>query len=183
MRLFIAIEISNDMRGELAGILKTLKERSCGGRFVPVENFHITLHFIGESESPNEAMEAVRETCAEARPFTLSLGRYGFFDKIAGGRRTGVVEIEGELDALNELKDMLETALEAHGFQRDQKRFKPHITLGRNVEHDELVADELRSIPLGASVRVEGITLFESTRVKGRMVYTPLMKEKFAEIE
>ena len=85
----------------------------------------------------------------------------------------------GDLDELGILKETLESALADRGFSQDRKRFRPHITLGRNVEHDELVTEELRGIRLEAGMTVTGLTLFESQRVKGGMVYLPLHREKF----
>ena len=180
MRLFIAIEISNDMRRELAAMSKTLKGVSTGGRFVPAENMHITLRFIGESDDLMGAVSAMREACRDIRPFTLSLGHYGYFEKTASGNhRVALVTVEGELEELNILHESLEAALYDKGFLRDHKRYMPHVTLGRSVEHDELAAGELERIPLSASALVTGITLFESTRENGRMFYTPLHMEKF----
>ena len=179
MRLFIAIELPNDMRRELTGLLKALKERSCGGRFVPPENFHITLCFLGESDDVAGAAEAMREAVRGIHKFTLRLGRYGFFDKVSGGRRTGLVEIDGDTAELSLLHETLSSALTDRGFLLDRKRYKPHITLGRNVEHDELVTEELKSFELVSSCEVSSITLFESTRVNGRQVYTPLHRERF----
>lgn len=179
MRLFIAIEVSNEMRKELTDILKATRERSCGGRFVPVENFHVTLHFIGESDDLLGAVNAMREACRDIRPFTLKLGRYGFFEKVSRCAKTALVEVEGDLEELNVLHETLESALADNGFSRDYKRYKPHITLGRNVEQDELVTEELRAYPLSSSMLVTGITLFESARVNGRMLYSPLHRESF----
>lgn len=179
MRLFIAIEVSNEMRRELAGISKALRERSCGGRFVPQENFHITLHYIGETNDLAGAASAMREACRGIRPFTLSLGRYGYFEKTASGsHRVSLVEVVGDNDELQVLHETLESALADNGFAREYKQFRPHITLGRNVEHDELTDGELKATPLSASVRVAGITLFESVKVKGKQVYTPLHRER-----
>ena len=179
MRLFIAIELSNDMRSELNGISKALRERSCGGRFVPVENMHVTMHFLGETNDLAGAVDAMREACRGIRPFEIRLGGYSFFEKNGSGGKTSIVEVKGELNELSILHETLESALADRGFSRDMKRFRPHITLGRSVEHDELVTQELRDIRLGASVRVEGLTLFESVRVKGNMVYNPLHVQKF----
>ena len=47
MRLFIAIDLPRSFKAELMRIQKEVKGISCGGRFVPQDNFHITLHFIG----------------------------------------------------------------------------------------------------------------------------------------
>ena len=179
MRLFIAIELSNEMRSRLGGIAKTLRERSCGGRFVPLENMHVTMHFIGESNDLAGAAEAMRESCRGIRPFTLKLGGYTYFAGSGSSGKTSVVEVTGDLDELGILKETLESALADRGFSQDRKRFRPHITLGRNVEHDELVTEELRGIRLEAGMTVTGLTLFESQRVKGGMVYLPLHREKF----
>ena len=180
MRLFIGIELPAEMRRELVGISKLLRERSCGGRFVPQENFHITLRFIGESEDLAGAVSAMHEACRGIRPFTLSLGSYGFFEKSASGNhRVSLVDVTGEMTELSVLRETLESALADNGFPRDHKRFMPHVTLGRSVEHDELVYDELKAVPLDSSMTVTGITLFESARVNGRIVYTPLHRENF----
>ncbi len=180
MRLFIGIEVSSDMRRELASVSKALRERSCGGRFVPPENFHITLRFIGESEDLLGAAEAMREAVRGIRPFTLRLGGYGFFEKTdSGNHRVSLVDVKGELEELGILHETLESALADRGFPRDMKRYRPHITLGRSVEHDELTASELRAMELSASMQVKAITLFESVKVKGKQVYNPLHRESF----
>ena len=49
MRLFIAIDLPRSFKAEVTRIQKELKQLSCGGRFVPANNFHITLHFIGRA--------------------------------------------------------------------------------------------------------------------------------------
>lgn len=179
MRLFIAIELSNGMRKELAALSKAVRERACGGRFVSPENFHITLHFIGESEDLAGAAEAMREACRGIRPFTLSLGRYGFFEKASRDKRTALTLVEGDLDELGVLRETLEAALEDRGFPGEKRKFIPHITIGRNVEQDELAEMELSGMELRSSMTVTGITLFESTREKGKVVYSPLHRESF----
>ncbi len=160
-----------------------LRSRSSGGKFVPVENTHITMHFIGESRDLAGAVDAMHSACRDIRPFPLHIGRYTYFDRSGSrggdGGKTSVVTVKGDLDELNALHESLECALGDKGFARDYKRFTPHITLGRNVEHDELVSHELEDIPLDASMQAQGLTLFESTRVNGRMVYSVIHREKF----
>ena len=87
--------------------------------------------------------------------------------------------LEQELDELDRLYESLQSALYDNGFSRERKRFRPHITLGRNVEHDELVTEELKRLSPNASVTVQGITLFESARQEGKVVYNPLHRERF----
>ena len=179
MRLFIAIELSSGMRKELTALSKAVRERACGGRFVSPENFHITLRFIGESEDLLGAAEAMREACRGIRPFTVRLGRYGFFEKASRDKRTALTLVEGDLDELGVLRETLEAALEDRGFPGEKRKFIPHITIGRNVEQDELAEMELSGMELHSSMTVTGITLFESTREKGKVVYSPLHRESF----
>lgn len=177
MRLFIAIELPRSFKQELARVQKEVKQVSCGGRFVPTDNFHITLHFIGESNDLAGAVAAMREACRGIRTFTLHLGKYDCFDK--NGSKTSFLEVKGELDELDRLYESLQCALYDNGFSRERKRFRPHITLGRSVEHDELVTGELKQLSPNASMTVQGITLFESVRQDGKMVYNALHRERF----
>ncbi|MBO4848516.1 MAG: RNA 2',3'-cyclic phosphodiesterase [Clostridia bacterium] len=180
MRLFIGIELTPEMRRALGGVSRALRERSCGGRFVPAENLHLTLHFIGESEDLSGAASAMREACRGIRPFTLSLGGYGYFDKTrSGSRKVSLVTVGGDLDELSVLHETLGAALLDRGFALDRRRYVPHITLGRSVEHDELVEEELKAVPVEGSMTVRGITLFESSRINGKLTYSPLHREYF----
>lgn len=177
MRLFIAIELPRSFKQELARVQKEVKQMSCSGRFVPQENFHVTLHFIGESNDLAGAVAAMREAVRGIRTFTLHLGKYDCFDK--NGSKTSFLAVKGELDELERLYESLQCALYDNGFSRERKRFRPHITLGRNVEHDELVTAELQRLSPNASMTVQGITLFESARQDGKVVYNPLHRERF----
>lgn len=177
MRLFIAIELSNAVRAEVRPVLEELRQRACGGRFVPIGNTHITMQFLGETDDLAGACEAMQCACRGIRPFEIRPERYGFIEK--GGRGgTAVVFVKGESE-LDVLHETLMSALADRGFKLDLKRFRPHITLGRNVEHDELVLSELASMRFSSSMTVSGLTLFESTRVKGKVVYSPLHRQKF----
>lgn len=123
MRLFIAIELPRSFKQELARVQKEVKQMSCGGRFVPQENFHITLHFIGESDDLAGAVAAMREAARGIRTFTLHLGKYDCFDK--NGSKTSFLHVKGELDELDRLYESLQSALYDNGFSRERKRFRP----------------------------------------------------------
>ena len=120
----------------------------------------------------------MHEALRGIRPFTLHLGKYTSLEKGSHGR-TAVMEVLGDLGELTAMHESLESALYDRGFSRERKKFVPHITLGRSVEQDDLTAMELKnSIRANASLTVQAITLFESRREKGEMVYIPLHREK-----
>ncbi len=176
-RVFIAIDLPRSMKAELASILREVKQFCTGGRFVPGDSFHITLRFLGETSDIASLASAMHDAVRGIRPFTLHLGKYGSFEK--NGSHTAFINVLGELNELNVLYESLQSALSDRGFSRDMKRFTPHITLGRSVTYDALSQTELTSsITPNASMTVSGITLFQSERIQGRMVYTPLHTEK-----
>ena len=177
MRLFIAIELPRSFKAELARMQRELKALSSGGKFVPKENFHLTLHFIGESADLLAATKAMHEAVRGIRPFVLRLGGCGSFERKEG--RTAYIEVLGDMGELKVLYDSLEGALYDQGFSRERKRFTPHVTMARSVALDELAQAELSAFTPNAEVTVNSITLFESRREEGRMVYLPLHREKF----
>ena len=178
MRLFIAIELPASFKNEVDRIQKEVKQLSSGGRFVPKENFHITLHFIGESQNLVGAAEAMAEAVRGIRLFELHLGKYSALEKGSRGS-TSVLKVLGDMEELRAMYESLESALSDRGFSRERKQFTPHITLGRSVELDDISAGELERLSPNASMQVRGITLFESVREGSRMVYTPLHRERF----
>ncbi|MDO4568047.1 MAG: RNA 2',3'-cyclic phosphodiesterase [Clostridia bacterium] len=176
MRLFIAIALPERMRRELARVKIDLQRRSESGRFVPPGNFHVTLHFIGESERLADAVSAMREAVRGIRPFQLALGEYSSFDR--GGSVTSVVTVEGDMRELNALYESLQAKLGDYGFKREHRRFRPHITLGRGVVLHPDAEATLSQTRFESSMRVNAITLYESLRTQAGMEYVALHTER-----
>ena len=179
MRLFIAIELPKNVKQEAERMLTELKNLSVEGRFVPVQNMHVTLAFLGETDNLAGAVRAMQRAAEGIRCFSLHLGKYSCFDK--GREKTSHITVKGDLTELNNLYYSLNAALYDEGFKTQGKRYVPHITLGRAVVHDEIAGAQLTGItpPLSASMSVGSIVLFESTRRGKDMIYTPLHREKF----
>ncbi len=178
MRLFIAIPLPPDVRRELSAAQQRLMGVCPEGRFVPSENFHITLHFIGESADMAGAALACDEAVRGIHPFVLRLSDYGSFAR--GRARTGYIGLSGDMDELYRLHETLTAALRAHGFACEQKRLTPHITLARELTHGSSVPEmEFPITGSGAAFTASQLVLFESRNVRGRMVYSPLHKANF----
>lgn len=58
MRLFVAVSLSEEMRRTLIGLMHQLKRQGVEGNYVPAQNLHLTLAFIGEYPDP-EKVKAV----------------------------------------------------------------------------------------------------------------------------
>jgi 2'-5' RNA ligase len=161
MRLFIAIQFSEEIRCELLDAIDELRAQAAGGNFTRPENLHLTLAFIGET---NDAA-AVRRVidAVPASPFTLSVGGAGHFGDLywVGVSRN---------PALCALADSLRDGLLRAGFAIDTKPFKPHITVGRQVVHEGPVSLD---VPL-TEMTVSRVSLMKSERVNGKLVYTEL---------
>lgn len=170
MRLFIAIALPPDVRRAAADTAERLRAYGADGRFVPPENYHVTLRFIGESDALSDAADAMRAAVCDSRPFLLRLSDYGAFPGRAGA--TGFVRVTGCLPELYRLHETLEAALWERGFDRGRGRLEPHITLGRSI-----VGDAGFTCPRNEAFTVTQITLFESRNVRGQMVYSPLHRE------
>ena len=171
MRLFVALDLPWVLRDRIAGIAGA---GIPGARWVPPENYHVTLRFIGET--PGYRAEDIDAALAglRARRFTLTLTGLGTFSK--GGRSTALwvgVERNPQLD---HLQNKIETALQRCGLEPERRRFQPHVTLARldNVAEVKLASyvqahNLFRADPVG----VEHFTLFSSQLGKEASVYTP----------
>jgi 2'-5' RNA ligase len=178
MRLFIAIEIPKQMKSEILRLQTALRQSASSGRFVPVDNMHITLSFLGETNDAYSAISAMKKATEGIYSFPLHLGGYNFFER--EGSKTSYVEVFGDMKELRNLHSALSAALRDYGFKTDYKQFTPHITLGRNVIHDDKCTTELQNLnpTLNASMNVSAIILFESIRKANGMEYIPLHKEQ-----
>lgn len=172
MRLFMAIVPNAEAKLELAEFQKTLKACSTGGNFVPTENFHLTVRFLGECNELGSVATSMKEGVRGLRPFVLRLSGYGSFPR--GEGRIAYAALSGDLAELNRLHQTLEAALDDAGLGRDKRPLKPHITLARDVRYDAAAEEKLRAVTLNQRFTAEELVLFESVREKTGMVYHPL---------
>lgn len=172
MRLFIAIDLSNECKNHIAHSMRELRplwEKK--GSIVPNENFHITLSFLGERDESEVNMieDAMKEIAAS--PFSIFLtGELGHFSRSGRNGNTYFLRLE-KSSALESLQWNLVEALERRGFRLEKGRYKPHITIARN---SFLRDTESSFSPF--KEHVDSICLMKSERVNGKMVYTPVFK-------
>src|ERR1700754_623507 len=137
MRLFIAIELSDALRRSAAAALTRIRNRVQDAapksvvRWVPGDNLHITLWFLGEVQDARTAqlLEAMRKPLA-APPFTLRLGGTGAFPP-SGAPRTIWLGVTSGRDALVSAHDKLGPRLTPLGFTAEKRPYSPHLTLAR----------------------------------------------------
>lgn len=125
MRLFIGLDLPDDIKERLAGMSGGLP----GARWVPPENMHLTLRFIGEVDNAqardlDDALSAV-----DGKGFDLTLKGIGSFGE-ANRLRALWAGVEPS-EPLNRLQAKVEQAAVRAGLQVERRKFKPHVTLAR----------------------------------------------------
>ena len=167
MRLFIAIQLPLAWKIALKQTTDELSRISCSGTFTQPENLHLTLAFLGETEKLSSIKTAMRQV--QTPPFFIQTGQFGQFHRSGGdiwwlGLQPCV--------ELQELHNQLSCALRHAGFILENRRFTPHLTLGRQIK---LISPsskkEFLQNPPVLSATVEKIHLMQSLREKGRLIY------------
>lgn len=160
MRLFIAINLSPEMKNALTAAQRAMYHRGVRGNFTPEENLHLTLAFIGEYPSADAVMDALSSVMFT--PFDLALDGVGRFGELwwAGLRESA---------ALIAVVRRVRRALAEGGIPFDRKRFTPHITLIRKASRD---AAGITIAPKTMTVRT--VSLMSSRRGRNGMIYTEI---------
>ncbi len=175
MRLFVALELPASHRASLTEVCE--RGRRGGVRWVPAENVHLTLKFLGEVDEARipKIEEALASVAARARPFPLSLAGCGCFPNVRAPRVVwlGLAEGAGEAQAL---AGAVEDALRPVGFAPERRPFKPHLTIGRVKDPREGAAAASSKVDAladyaAAPARAEAVALVKSTLTAEGSVY------------
>jgi len=133
VRLFVALELPESHRASLAGVCE--RGRRGGVRWVPAENVHLTLKFLGEVDEGlvPDLEAALAAVAGAARPFALALEGGGCFPNARSPNVIWVGVAEGAEEA-GRLAGEVERALGPLGFAPEKRRFRSHLTIGRPKE-------------------------------------------------
>lgn len=171
MRLFVAIDLPWELRQRVALLSGA---GIPGAKWVPPDNYHITLRFIGETPAYRAEEIDHALTALKARRFELTLSGVGTFAK--SGRSTALwVGVERN-ERLDRLQSKIETALQRIGLEPERRRFAPHLSLARldNAAEGKLGAFvQANNLFRADPVTVEHFTLFSSLLGKEQSVYRP----------
>ena len=161
MRLFIAIRLSDEMKKALVTCMHDLKKQGVEGNYVPAQNLHMTLAFLGEYDDPAKVKEVIRKV--PLPEFRLALSEKGNFGNILWAG------VKGNQKLKTYVKD-LRAALAAEGIPFDKEKFVPHITLIRKVSAKKPYQVHLPK----ADMTVRKASLMRSEQKNGNMVYKEL---------
>lgn len=169
MRAFIALEPLEGFVEDVAAMARVLGA-AVEGRFVPRQNYHVTLAFLGDVDEAQarEAMDAIDEACAGAAAVPMRPDGLGKFGRASDATLWLGLAPEPELTGVTE---RMREALSSCGIGFDDKPFLPHITLARRAKLPKGALPEL-AFPLPCNAA--RVTLFKSTLSRDGAQYKPL---------
>ena len=165
VRAFFAVELGEEAVRAAEGVAEALRGADPDGhvRWVASESYHLTLRFLGDTpEAKLPALQtALDAVAADQVRFALQLDRLGCFPN---ERRPRVIwaGVQGDVEAAATLKIALDAALVPLGWEKENRPFRAHLTLGR-VKHSHR---QIR-LPFGAAlepipISVDALHLVES---------------------
>ncbi len=147
MRCFISIELPEEIKNKIDALTASLRESGADVKWVPAENLHLTIKFLGDTSEDliseiKKRLSAIADSYKSSR---VSLAGTGVFpDK----KRPRVVwiGITGQGNLL-ELQKAVDGAMAPLGYRPEERPFKAHLTIGR-VRSLRGVDDMLRELDI-----------------------------------
>jgi len=169
-RLFVAIDFPEAVIRRLAALCRGVP----GARWLPPEQFHLTLRFIGEADGVQAQDLDAALTQVRAERFDVTLTGVDCFGQ---GRKSRALWVGiAPCPKLDCLRRKVEQAARAAGFAPEGRKFKPHVTLARFKGdpgfrlHDFLACHTaFRATPFTA----QEFVLFSSVLAQTGAIYTP----------
>jgi len=177
MRSFIGINFSREVKEDISRIQRQIRDNAAKGRFKHVDNFHITLKFLGEIEQ-EQAVEIAKKLEGIAQKhqgFELRLQDIGRF-KGRENIRTLYIGLGGQIQALNKLNEATEAAMEELGFKRESRAYTPHITISQDLTLNVPFEELKNQIDMSNThtIYVNKIELIKSEQIQNKRIYTAI---------
>lgn len=184
IRLFVALKIPDEALNRLLGVCNSIAPEELKFRWEPKEKLHLTLKFIGEVEenlipemkSELKLIENFSEINCEINKFGLFY-RFGDPSILWAGLKCS--------ENLELISEELNNKLQKIGVEKDNRKFKPHLTLLRVKRTvDEKLFNKFKNYKLDPiPFKGNKISLIKSDLKKGGSVYTELENFKLKTME
>jgi len=144
MRLFVALDIPDAIRQQIAAYVDELRRVAPDAKWVRAESYHVTLKFIGEwKRDILEIINLLQKI--ERPPIDLAIRGQGFFPT-PRSPRVFWVGIEGDAN-LAPLAGKVDEACGALGIEPESRSFSPHLTLARSGSGSPRSRKDERAVP------------------------------------
>ncbi|MCI9272743.1 MAG: RNA 2',3'-cyclic phosphodiesterase [Clostridiales bacterium] len=170
MRTFVAILLEQRAVNRLYQGIEALRYDSVHGNFTRKENLHLTMVFIGDTtrfDGIKQAMNTIHQNS-----FVIHMDHLGRFQRRGGDLYwVGLKHCQPILSLYHQIYH----ALKQQGFPLENREYKPHLTLGREVLlSDSFNKREWETEFLPINSLVSKVSLMKSERIKGVLTYTEL---------
>ena len=184
-RLFVAVPLPPEPLAACQALIDGVRHGPYGDvpRWVHMANLHLTVRFLGETppELTPDAALAVGDALGDSHAFDVVLAGAGSFP---AGRKPRALWLGIEQGAaeLGALADALDPALEPLGWPRDDRPYRPHLTVARldrsSISSSEVIAAELRAAAADwrTSFRADRVVCYRSHLGGGPPRYEPLVE-------
>jgi 2'-5' RNA ligase len=188
LRTFIAVAASPQVRQAALTLMNRLR-RSDNARdvkWVAPDNLHWTLQFLGDVDELDipEVCQAVSNAALEVEAFELEARGAGAFPSADRPRTLWLGAGQGAKE-LCALQTAIERRLKKRGYRGEERRFVPHITLGRagRKGRPQSLADELAALANyeGGHMHVDEVTVYSSQLGRDGPAYEVLARAPLAE--
>jgi len=183
IRSFLAFDIPDDVKTELAGVIEMLSPKVGGVKWVSPDRMHCTIRFFGSIEEDMLSGKLPRLIESEVRhqaPFTLAGHGLGVFPNWRYPRVLWA-GLQGDTEAVISLHSKLERAFEEMGLRKDPRVLRLHLTLGRakspfkNSQELVKIVEKMADADFG-EFTVDSLALYRSDLTKEGPIYTELKR-------
>lgn len=131
-RTFIAIDSVDEVHIRALQVIDQLQAYADNVKWVGPDKLHWTLHFLGDitDEDVAHVCRLVGNVATRHEPFMLTARGVGAFPKLERPRKLWLGAEEGS-EPLCRLQAEMEEGLARLGFRGENRRYVPHLTLGR----------------------------------------------------
>ena len=132
IRSFLAFELGEEIIKTLSRSSRDLKKYLPDVRWIKAGNIHLTVVFLGNIHLNDIAAlgKEVKKVCRRHGPFKMFLNGLGMFGSQRSPRVIWV-GLDGDIRQMGYFRNALNKHLKPYGVKRENRPFKPHLTLGR----------------------------------------------------
>lgn len=177
MRLFLGVLLEEKVKDNLQAAILLIENSTRESRPTFRENLHLTLVFLGETGRVAEIRQAMDQVWEP--PFSIEIAGIGRFRREGGDLYwTGVKRSK----PLERLYRRLKEELVCRGFAIEDRPYRPHLTLARQVREDpQTPFAGLQNALEPVESRAAAVSLMESVRVQGKLVYREIYRRELTE--
>ena len=172
MRLFLAVDLPEEVKKSISQQLEPFKKEYPDFRWVDESKYHITLHFFGDKRDSEKLKDQIEEAVFETEPFQMYVGGVELFMKDSLIFYLKFLRNRTVEDLVSRVREK---------FQSDNtKKFVPHIAIARyripSKQQYLLIKKKIRQLDIEVDFQITQITLYNSVIESEKPLYETIAK-------